>query len=73
MERYRIELQSALDSSWADWLGDLELSVTENGDTVLIGEIVDQSALHGLLARIRDLSIPIVSIERLHATTGSEY
>ncbi|WP_420630351.1 hypothetical protein [Candidatus Leptofilum sp.] len=72
MERYRIELQSVLNGNWADWLGNLELTNTAQGNTVLIGEVVDQSALHGLLARIRDLGVPIVSIERLPATTESE-
>lgn len=72
MERYRIELQSVLNSNWADWLGDLEITNTAQGNTVLVGEVVDQSALHGLLARIRDLGVPLVSIQRLPATTESE-
>lgn len=73
MERYRIELQSVLNSNWADWLGHLEITNTAQGNTVLVGEVVDQSALHGLLARIRDLGVPIVSIQRLPATTESEF
>lgn len=73
MERYRIELQSVLNSNWADWLGNLEITNTATGNTVLVGEVVDQSALHGLLARIRDLGVPIVSIQRLPATTESEF
>ena len=68
MERYRIELQSVLNRNWAEWLGNLELTHTPAGDTVLIGDLADQSALHGLLGRIRDLGIPIVSIERLTAS-----
>lgn len=72
MERYQIELQSVLNDNWAEWLGNLELTNTPTGHTVLVGNVVDQSALHGLLARIRDLGIPIVSIQRLPASTESK-
>ena len=65
-ERYRIELQSALDGDWSSWLGNLELTHTPTGHTVLIGDVADQAALHGLLARIRDLGIPILFVARLH-------
>lgn len=68
MERYRIELQSVLNGNWAEWLGNLELTHTLSGHTVLIGNVADQSALHGLLARIRDLGVPIISIDRLTAS-----
>lgn len=73
MERYRIELQSVLENDWTAWLGNLELTHTPKGRTILIGEVADQSALHGLLARIRDLGVPIVSIKRLpaHAETDT--
>ncbi len=72
MERYQIELQGVLNSNWADWLGNLELTNTAHGHTVLVGEVIDQSALHGLLTRIRDLGVPIVSINRLPTTTETE-
>lgn len=64
-ERYRIELQSELDGDWSAWLGNFELTHTMSGHTILIGDVADQAALHGLLARIRDLGIPILLVARL--------
>jgi hypothetical protein len=66
-ERYKIELQSIIDYDWSDWLGNLELTHTPAGHTILIGEVPDQAALHGLLARIRDLGIPIRLVARLES------
>lgn len=66
-ERYRIELQSAIDDDWSSWLGNLTLRHTPSGRTILIGEVADQAALHGLLARIRDLGVPILAVARLNS------
>lgn len=71
-ERYRIELQSELDADWSAWLGNLELTHTGTGHTILIGELADQTALHGLLSRIRDLGIPIVLVVRLNHVDGNQ-
>lgn len=62
---YEIRLQGHLDSRWAERLEDLEFTYERDGITALTGWLADQSALHGLLARIRDLGLPIVSIRRL--------
>ncbi len=67
-EWYRIELQSKLDVEWSSWLGNLEMAHTPVGHTILIGEVADQAALHGLLARIRDLGVPLLLVARLHPT-----
>ena len=64
-QRYRIEVEATLDVAWADWLGELSLSQTASGHTVLTGTVADQAALHGLLARIRDLGLPIRLVARL--------
>jgi hypothetical protein len=63
-EFYEIRLQGMLDESWSGWLGDLEIRPLKNGETVLAGPIRDQAALHGLLNKIRDLGLPLLSVER---------
>jgi hypothetical protein len=64
-ERYKIELQSQIDIDWSSWLGNMELTHTPTGHTILIGDVTDQPALHGLLARIRDLGVPILLVARI--------
>ena len=64
-EWYRIELESTLDTDWSEWLSGLTLEHGPDGRTILTGELADQCALHGLLARIRDLGIPILLVARL--------
>lgn len=65
-DRYRIEIECQLDEDWSSWLGNLEMTHTGQGHTILTGQIADQPALHGLLARIRDLGVPILLVARLH-------
>ena len=60
--RYEIRLKGRLDSSWAEWLGGMSLTHAGDGTTVLIAPIVDQAALHGLLQKLRDLGITLISV-----------
>ncbi len=60
--RYAIRLQGRLDSSWAEWLGGMSLTHARDGTTVLAGPVADQAALHGLLQRLRDLGVTLVSV-----------
>ena len=62
---YRIVVQGQLGEDWAAYFGGLTLSWQEPDQTVLIGQIVDQAALHGLLNAIRDLGLPLVEVLRL--------
>jgi hypothetical protein len=62
---YEIRLDSQVDPSWAEWLGGLELRWDEDGTTILSGPIPDQAALHGLVARVRDLGVPLLAVARL--------
>jgi hypothetical protein len=60
---YQIRIQGALDQSWSDWFDGFTIS-RQNGETLLVGRVIDQAALHGILAKINDLGLSIVSIER---------
>ena len=72
---YEIRVDGALDDRWATWFDELTLSVEGDGTTVIAGPVVDQAALHGLLQRVRDMGIPLVSVTRMkpdeNPTVGS--
>jgi hypothetical protein len=74
--RYEIRLTGRLDAHWAAWFDGLTVSHESDGTTVIRGAIADQAALHGLLQRVRDLGLPLVSVTRLEpegpTTTGIE-
>jgi hypothetical protein len=59
---YQIRVKSHLGSDWADWFEGLAITLEDNGDTLLTGTVVDQSALHGLLKKVRDLGMPLLSV-----------
>ncbi len=67
MPVYQIRLKEQLDQHWSSWLGGLTITTEANGETVLTGEIVDQSALHGLLCKVRDLQLTLLAIGPLEA------
>jgi hypothetical protein len=62
---YRIRVKGHLGPGWSEWFAGMTLTQTEAGETLLSGPVVDQAALHGLLARIRDLNLALVAVERL--------
>jgi len=59
---YQIRIKGHLSSQWTDWFEGLDISLEEDGDTLLTGPVVDQAALHGLLKRVRDLGMPLLSV-----------
>jgi hypothetical protein len=63
--RYRIRVQGRLGPEWSAWFGGLSLSWQEPGQTVLVGQVVDQAALYGLLDSLRDLGLPLLEVRRL--------
>jgi hypothetical protein len=62
MAVYEILVKGHLDGRWSEWFDGLTITNVENGDAVLSGEIVDQSALHGVLVKVRDLGLPLISV-----------
>ena len=61
---YQIRVKGTLDSSWSDWFGGFNITV-EGNETVLVGTVPDQSALHGILAKINDLGLSLISVNKL--------
>jgi hypothetical protein len=72
MTAYRIRLKEQLDQRWSDWLGGLMVVHEANGETVLIGEMVDQAALYGLISKVRDLHLTLISVSPLEADSPSQ-
>ena len=68
---YQIVVRGRLDEHWTDWFDDLNLTVQRDASgavfTILTGPVLDQGALHGLLARVRDLGLPLLEVHRLEA------
>ena len=65
MAAYEIRVKGHLNKHRSDWFGGLTITNVEDGDAVLSGEIVDQSALHGVLTRVRDLGLPLLAVKRI--------
>jgi len=64
-ERYQIKLKGHLNNSWSDWFEGLTFIHESDGTTTLTGEIVDQAALHGVLKKIHDLGLPLLSVVQI--------
>ncbi|HEY0755944.1 MAG TPA: hypothetical protein VGD98_18445 [Ktedonobacteraceae bacterium] len=62
---YQIRIKGHLGSAWIDWFSGLTITLEDNGETILTGQIVDQAALHGLLRKVRDGGMPLVSVVRV--------
>ena len=63
---YEIRLKGHLDDRWADRIGDVTITLQDDGNTLLTCPVIDQAALHGLLKRVRDLGLPLLSVNIVH-------
>lgn len=62
---YQIRVQGHLGPQWTDWFEGMTITLEDDGDTLLTGPVVDQAALHGLLRKVRDLGMPLISAIRV--------
>jgi len=62
---YRIRVRGNLENKWSEWFDGFSINPQTNEETVLIGVVADQAALHGLLAKVRDLGLPLLEVKRL--------
>ena len=69
---YQIRVKGHLDNSWSEWFEGLSMTHEEDGTTVLTGPVADQPALYGLLTKIRDLGLPLVSVNRIEPDLEEE-
>ena len=69
-DKYEIRLKGHLDTHWSQWFNGLAIYHRKRDETVLTGLIADQAALHGILAKIRDLGIPLLALKRLHESSA---
>ena len=69
---YRIRVEGHLGQQWSDWFEGLTITLEDQGETLLTGPVVDQAALHGLLRKIRDLGMPLISVQRLDPDQAEE-
>ena len=64
---YQIRIKGHLGSRWAGWFANMSITLEDNGDTLITGPVADQAALHGLLKKVRDLGMPLISVNRIGA------
>lgn len=62
---YHIRVKGVLDKKWSDWFDGFALTSQPDDETLLVGTVKDQAALHGLLAKIRDLGLPLLTVQRI--------
>ncbi len=63
---YEIKVEGLVDELWAEWFNGMTITYVNNVETILVGELQDQSALHGVLERIRDLGLNLISVRRIY-------
>jgi hypothetical protein len=72
MSMYEIRVQGHLDQRWSSWFEGLAINHEEDGTTLLRGNLVDEAALHGVLIKVRDLAVPLLSVNRISGSTEEQ-
>ena len=70
-ETYEIRVQGHLDRRWSAWFDGMEITAVDDGSTLIRGQVADQAALHGLIQKVRDLGLPLVSVTHTHTGATS--
>ena len=70
-DMYEFQVKGLLNKRWSDWFGGLTIRHQDDGTTVLVGPVVDQAALYGVMVRIRDLGLPLLSVNAVDAEEAS--
>jgi hypothetical protein len=69
---YQIRIKGHLGPQWMEWFDGLTITLEENGDTLLSGPVTDQAALHGILKKVRDLGMPLLSVNSVDEDQANE-
>jgi hypothetical protein len=69
---YQIRVKGHLNQQWTDWFEGLTITLEDNGDTLLTGPVADQAALFGVLKKVRDSGMPLISVNRLQSSSINE-
>ena len=72
MPQVEIRVKGQIDEHWSDWFDDLTITHTDQDETVLTGPLADQAALYGLMAKLRDLGLPLLSVNRVEPNPQGE-
>jgi hypothetical protein len=70
MQSVEIRVKGQIDKHWSDWFDDLDITHTDQDETILTGDITDQSALYGVIAKLRDLGLPLISVNSTEIELG---
>jgi len=70
MQHIEVRVKGQIDERWSDWLDGLTITHTEEGDTLLTGSVLDQSALYGLIAKLRDLGLPLLAMNSIEEVSN---